>query len=93
MLREETAVPGGEAVPVELQTEERGFEAPPDPGAFRAALERLVGDATYREAALANPARVAAEFGLDPGQAGLLVAACWAAYGPEVGGHGYTVRW
>ena len=77
---------GGEAVPVELGTDDAGFEAPPGPGRFREALERLVTDPAYREAAMADPQRVAADFGLDPGQFGLLGAACWAAYGPEVAG-------
>ena len=77
----------GEAVPVDLKTEDAGFEAQPGPGAFRRALERLVGDEGYREEVLADPGRLVGDFGLDPGRAGLLAAACWAAYGPEVAGH------
>ena len=66
-----------------------GAEAAP---AFRRALERLVGDEGYRAAAMADPDRVAADYGLDPGQLGLLGAVCWAAYAPEVAGH-YGTRW
>ena len=88
-----TAVVGGERVPVDLEADDLGFEAVPGPGALRAALERLVADEAFRTGVLADPARAAAEAGLDPGQAGLLAAVCWAAYGPEVGGHAYSIRW
>ena len=81
-------VRGGEAIPVDLEAEAEDFEAAPDPEAFRRALERLVGDAEYRLAAMAEPGRAARDFGLYPGQDGLLGAVCWAAYGPEVAGHG-----
>jgi len=84
-----TAVLGGAAVPVDLATEDAGFEAQHDPGAFRRALERLVGDEAYRDAMLADPTRAAFDLGLDPGGTGLLLAVCWAAYGPEVAGQAF----
>ena len=83
-----TVVRGGEAVPAGLQAEAEDFEATPGQEPFRRALERLVTDEEYRRAAMADPGRVARDYGLDPGQDGLLGAACWAAYGPEVAGHG-----
>ena len=48
-----TVVRGGEAIPVDLEAEAADFEAVPGPGQFREALERLVADEAYREAALA----------------------------------------
>ena len=87
MEQERTTVLGGERVPVELETEDQGFEARPGPDAFRRALERLVADEGVRNAVLADPTLALADLGLDPGQAGLLAAACWAAFGPDVTGH------
>jgi len=75
------------AIPVDLKTDDPGFEAVGFDG-FRRALERLVADEPFREAILADPNQGAAEYGLGPGQMGLLLATAWAAYGPDVEGHG-----
>jgi len=82
---------GAEKIPVDLATADVGFEAPGKSGAFRVALERLVSDAAYRDAVLAEPSLLSRDDApLHPGEVGLLLAVCWAAYGPDVAGHLYS---